>query len=122
MKKTTKKTGTAPQITSLDVVSALFTGHHDKVFSTLIPLAHAELPAMLATGFDSDSVCAAAKRIAVARQPLVGEALRLVAALRETDAMDPATNDAIGEVQWTQAEAGFALGLVTGARLAGGAR
>ena len=120
MSKTAKKTRAASPITSLTLLAAVFKGHDPDVFSPLIPLADAELAAVTADGFASSTVWDATKRIAVARDPRLAKSLRLVNGLQKTE-RDRDTNDAIGEVQWTQAEAGFALGLVVGLRI-GGAR
>lgn len=109
-------------VTSRDLVAAMFHAI-DEDLAELLPLAEAELPAVLADNFNRSAIWAAAKRMAARTEPAVAVSQRLVDALGAAPAhgLPIRTIDAIGEVQWSQAHAAFVLGLVMGQRL-GGAR
>lgn len=117
-KKIAKKT--APRtVTSLDVLGALFYGEQtDDSMQRLLPLAEAALPEIVARHFDLCVVSAAARRMVAQEAPDVAVAItRLDEQVANTKAQD-----ALADVQWRNAEAGFAIGVLVGLRLAGGVR
>lgn len=88
----------------------------------IIPAADVVIAEMLAGQRAALPIAAAAERLVPEVFNGAAEELALVTALEHDEALPLETRDAAANVQWMNAEAGFALGLAMGMRLAGGVR
>jgi hypothetical protein len=111
----------APRVSTIDVLGSLFYGPEtDRTMSLLLPLADAELPEIVASHCDLAVMAAAARRMVGASRD-GAKVVRAIDRLQRTVAGTD-TEDALLEIQWRTAEAGFAAGVLIGLRLAGGVR
>ncbi|MGD9906427.1 MAG: hypothetical protein AB7U83_23410 [Vicinamibacterales bacterium] len=119
-RKSTRRKTTPKTPTSLDVLAAMLAGpEQDTTMQTLLPLAERELYEIVACQFDLTVVKQAAHR-------MVGTAggAKILRAIDRIKVQHSGTDaeDALCEVEWRNAEAGFALGVLVGRLITGGVR
>lgn len=122
---TTTKTPTSKTpktVSALDVLAALLAGpEQDRTMQTLLPLAEAELPALVAAQFDLAIVSQASARMAAAAHTEAAKITNGYLQDIEDDEHDDdgEIHDSVSTMFWANAEAGFALGVLVGQRIGG---